>query len=342
MAISVLKWRRYGILGLFTVMILFISACEKILLGDDPADEPVENFELLWKTLDEKYAFFTFKEIDWDAVYNQYRPQVHNEMTESELFGVMREMIFLLRDGHTSLTSPFDVARNWQWYLDSPPNYNYDIIEREYLGPGHFITGPFLHEWVDSVGYVHYRSFSGGFTNQQLSIVLNRFEDAKGLILDVRNNGGGNTAFGESLASRFTENEVLTQYWLYKNGPGHDDFSEPEAKYLQPYEGLRWNKPVIILTNRKCYSATNDFVLMMRSLPNVTLLGDTTGGGGGFPFNAELPNGWQYRFSSSMTIAPDGFNVEHGIPPDVQVNMSPADELEDVDTLIEAALDLLQ
>ena len=55
-------------------MITFFFACEKLLLGEDPADEPVENFELFWKTLDEKYAFFDFKEIDWDAVYNEYRP----------------------------------------------------------------------------------------------------------------------------------------------------------------------------------------------------------------------------------------------------------------------------
>lgn len=319
-----------------------MAGCEKLLLGEDPADEPVENFELFWKTLDEKYAFFTFKEIDWDAVYQEYRPQVYNGMSQIELFGVLSEMIYLLRDGHTSLTSPFDLARNWQWYLDSPVNYNYDIIEREYLGEDHWITGPLQNEWIDSVGYIHYRSFSSGVAGYHLDIVLDRFENAKGLIIDVRNNSGGNTETAERIAARFTEEEVLTQYWLYKNGPGHNDFGEPEAKFLKPHDGPRWNKPVVVITNRKCYSATNDFVLMMDALPNVTLLGDTTGGGGGFPFNAELPNGWQYRFSSSMTIASDGFNVEHGIPPDIQIDMNPADEQEDVDTLIEAALELLQ
>lgn len=316
--------------------------CEKMMLGEDPADEPVENFELFWKTLDEKYAFFEYKEIDWDSVYNTYRPQVYNGMSQVELFAILSDMIFLLRDGHTNLISPFDVARNWQWYLDSPPNYNYDIIEREYLGQDYLITGPFLNQIIDSIGYVHYRSFSSGVAGYHLDILLERLQNTKGMIIDVRNNGGGNTQTAERIAARFTETEILTQYWLYKNGPAHNDFSDPEEKYLEPHDGPRYAKPVVVLTNRKCYSATNDFVLMMDALPNVTLVGDTTGGGGGLPFNAELPNGWQYRFSSSMTIAPDGFNVEHGIPPDVQVDLDPADEAEDVDTVIEKALELLQ
>lgn len=318
-----------------------IWACEKILLGADPADNPEENFELFWNELDRRYSFFTYKGIDWDAVYATYRPQVYAGMSEAALFEVLADMIFLLRDGHSSLSAPFDVARNSEWYLDAPANYNFDVIEREYLGPNYYITGPLLNQWIDSIGYIHYRSFSSNVSNVTLDIVLQRYADAKGLIIDVRHNGGGNTQFAERIAARFASEEVLTQYWLYRDGPAHGDFSEPEAKYLAPHNGLRFEKPVVVLTNRKCFSATNDFVLIMDALPNVTILGDTTGGGGGLPFNAELPNGWQYRFSSTMTLAPDGFNVEHGIPPDIQVEITPEDEAEDVDSIIEAALDVL-
>ena len=68
-----------------------------------------------------------------------------------------------------------------------------------------------------------------------------------------------------------------------------------------------WNLPtasagkrkVVVLTNRHSYSATNDFVNSMRCFPNVTLVGDKTGGGSGLPFSSELPNGWGVRFSAS-------------------------------------------
>ncbi len=342
MEIQFLKSYRHGLLIAFIAIITFaIVSCEKALLGDDPANEPIENFEIFWKALDEKYVFFDFKEINWQQVYHEFRPKVHNGMSDQELFYVLRDMIYLLRDGHTSLSTPFETARNKDWYLNSPPNYNWDIIERQYLGDDYTETGALLHTWLDSVGYIHYGSFSAGVSHNQLTYVLDRYADAKGLIFDVRNNAGGNTQTAERIAARFTDQTVLTQYWLYKNGTAHDDFSIPEEKYLEPFDGLRFTKPVVVLTNRKCYSATNDFVLMMSTLPNVTLLGDTTGGGGGFPFNAELPNGWQYRFSSTMTIAPDGFNVEHGIPPTIQVDMTPVDEMEEIDTLIESALEYL-
>jgi hypothetical protein len=339
MVISVL--RKYLLWLLIPVSMLGILSCEKILLGKDPANDPVENFELLWHNLDQKYSFFTYKNVNWQAVYDEYRPQVYSGMSDAALFDVMRNMIYELRDGHTSLSSPFDLARNWDWYLNSPPNYNFDIIEREYLGNDYLITGPFLNQFLDSVGYIHYRSFGSGFTAEQLNFVLQRFENTKGLIIDVRNNGGGNSDFAQFLAARFTNEEVLTQYWLYKTGPGHDDFSSPEPKYLTPSQGTRYTKPVVVLTNRSSYSATNDFVLSMSALPNVTLLGDTTGGGGGIPISSELPNGWLYRFSSTMTLAPNGFNVEHGIPPNIAINQDPVDEQNDIDTLIEKALEVL-
>ena len=323
------------------VACIAIVGCEKLWMGSDPADEPLENFESFWKTMDEKYAFFTYKNIDWQAVYDEYRPEITNDMSNVQLFNVFRAMIYKLNDGHTSLSTPFNVARNNSWYLNSPPNYNFDIIERHYLGENHLIIGPLLASIIDSVGYVHYRSFSSPVGEGNLNTLLSMMRNTKAMIIDVRNNLGGDTQFAERIASRFTEDRILTQYWLFKNGPGHDDFSQPEERYLDPYDGERFNKPVAVLTNRRSYSAANDFVLMMKALPNVTLVGDTTGGGGGFPFNAELPNGWQYRFSSSMTLAPHGFNVESGIPPDVQQDIDPADEAAGVDTIIEKALELL-
>ena len=57
----------------------------------------------------------------------------------------------------------------------------------------------------------------------------------------------------------------------------------------------------MLLINRHSYSATNDFVNAMRYFPNVTLVGDKTGGGSGLPFSSELPNGWGVRFSASPT-----------------------------------------
>ena len=75
----------------------------------------------------------------------------------------------------------------------------------------------------------------------------------------------------------------------------------------------------------------------MRCFPNVTLVGDKTGGGSGLPFSSELPNGWGVRFSASPHLDAQKQHIEFGIDPDKKVDMSKEDENNDLDTIIEEA-----
>ena len=324
-------------------LLLTLSSCERWLMEKDPANDPLTNFESMWTTIDRKYTFFELKNIDWDAVYTTYRARISDDMTTRELYEVLADMLFELRDGHVNLITAFDISRNWRWYLDGPQNFNYTIVERYYLEPHYEITGPLYNTWLpDTIGYVYYGSFSRGVSDFHIDYVIAKYSKAKGLIIDVRNNGGGNTANVSQIVSRFISDRTLMVREQYKTGPGHNDFTEPFDRYLEPNSDSAYTKPVVVLTNRSSYSATNDFVAHIRNIPNVTLVGDTTGGGGGYPYYAELPNGWRYRFSSTATITPDGLNIETGIPPDVRVNMLPLDEINKRDNIIEAAINLLK
>ena len=77
------------------------------------------------------------------------------------------------------------------------------------------------------------------------------------------------------------------------------------------------------------YSSANFATLFFRALPNVTLIGDITGGGGGIPSYNELPNGWIFRCSSSIQTTPDGIITEGGIPPDIYESINSAGENKD-------------
>ena len=159
-----------------------------------------------------------------------------------------------------------------------------------------------------------------------------------GLILDVRNNGGGLLTLSDRIASRFTNEKLLTGYLSYKTGPGHNDFSTPEPIYVEPAtDRVRWQKPVAILTNRRSYSSTNDFVGKMKQMPQAIIIGDKTGGGSGLPFSSELPNGWSVRFSASPMYDPDMQHQEFGIDPDIKVDMTSEDMQKGIDTIIETA-----
>ena len=104
---------------------------------------------------------------------------------------------------------------------------------------------------------------------------------------------------------------------------------------------MRWQKRVVVLTNRRCYSAANTFVRDMKRCPQVTVLGDQTGGGSGMPFSSELPNGWSVRFSACPMYDADMNHIEFGIQPDIVVSLTDEDRARGLDTLIEAARQLL-
>lgn len=327
---------------LLIVPVFILFSCEKSLFEKEPANNPVKNFDQLWSTLDKKYAFFTYKSIDWDSIRQKYRPQVSQGMSRTRLFDVFSDMLGEIKDGHVNLVSTFDVTRFWDYYLDYPTNFDYDLIQRHYLGYDYEITGPFENTWLHNTGYIYYGSFGKSFSASHVNYLLNKYRDATGLIIDVRNNGGGYTKLIKDLASHFTSEKYMYAKDYFQDGPAHDAFTEPDKKYIEPADGAKWQKPVVLLTNRQCYSATNTFVLAMKQLDHVTVLGDKTGGGGGIPISAELPNGWTYRFSASKKLSPDGFNIENGIPPDKYINMDVDDMANAKDTIVEYALDMLE
>ena len=304
-------------------------------------NSPQGNFDALWTIIDEQYCFLDYKQIDWDAIYDQYQPLITPDMPNDGLFEVLGNMLAELKDGHVNLSSASNTARYWNWYLDYPRNFNESVVEG-YLGRDYRIGGGAEYTLLDdNIGYVYYGDFSSGIGDGNLDEMLSYLSICNGLIIDVRNNGGGNLTYATKLAARFTNEKVLTGYIQHKTGKGHNDFSDPEPIYLEPSNSIRWQKGVVVLMNRHSYSATNDFINSMRYLPNVTLMGDKSGGGSGLPFSSELPNGWGVRFSASPHLDAEGQHIEFGIDPDIKLDMNAEDEARGIDTMIEAARALL-
>ena len=313
------------------------------LKDQEYSNTPKGNFMALWTIMDQRYCFFDLKQeklgVDWDKVGNKYSESISDDISDRALFEVLCNMIGELRDGHVNLTSVYDYGRNWSWKTDYPANFSKDLQDR-YLGDDYVIGGNGYYYRVldDNIGYLVVESFENSTSSGRLNVMFNNMALCNGLIIDIRDNGGGALSAAEFLASHFTEKKVTVGYSCYKTGPGHNDFSKLYKNELSPaMEDLRWIKPVVLLTNRGCFSSANDFAYTMKALDNVTLLGDTTGGGGGLPMSSELPNGWVVRFSSSPTFDADYNHVEFGIAPDIRVDMTDEDIQAGVDTYIERA-----
>ncbi len=312
---------------------------------DEYDDSPEGNFDALWDILDQRYCFFEYKKqqygLDWDEVYAKYRVRISSTMTSDQLFEVMADMLSELRDGHVNLSYAADYARYWSWQEDYPTNFS-DTLLRIYLGTNYKIASGLQYRILDdNIGYVYYESFADGIGEGNMDEVMEHLMLCQGMILDIRSNGGGNLSNAEKLAARFTNEETLVGYMQHKTGPGHNDFSDMEEQRLTPSGNIRWQKDVVVLTNRSVYSAANEFVKYMKCLPGVTVVGDSTGGGAGMPFNSSLPNGWYVRFSACPMYDRDGQSTEFGIAPDYKVSLTTEDFLRGRDTMIEYARQLL-
>ncbi len=335
--------RLLHIIYLSAALLAVASSCHEL---PDYDNDRRGNFDALWSILDQHYCFFAEKDVDWDDVYSRYSPRVSDRMSAEELFNLCAEMLDELQDGHVNLSAPFNTSYYRKWWSDYPQNYDERLVQQHYFNFNYRSTGAIDYGILEqNVGYMRYPSFEYGIGEGNLDAVLNYVATCDGLIIDVRDNGGGNLTNVETLVARFITRRTLVGYISHKTGPGHDQFSEPRAFHYNPAAGghLLWGKPVVVLTNRSTYSAANNFVSIMKLLPQVYIVGATTGGGSGMPFSSELPCGWAVRFSACSVLDATGASTEAGVDPTdgCAVDLDPIAALSGRDTMLDRAIDLL-
>jgi len=319
------------------ILTLCLTACTHRFDGVED-NTPVGNMECLWRTLDEKYCYFEEKGVDWQRVHDQYLPSVKalDEKDYLGLFDTLANMINVLEDGHVNLYSSFDVSSSKSWYEGYPTNWNWEVVRDYYLKDYRRAGGAYYTTLSDSIGYMYVSSFESAISPSNMAYMLRSWIDCKGLIVDVRNNGGGSMDYAYQLAATFFEQNQVVGYWQHKNGTGHEDFSKLEEQTLQK-DVMRssWLRPVVVLCNRHTYSAANFFVSVMRYSQYSCIIGGQSGGGGGMPMSYELPNGWLIRFSSIRMYDKDKISIENGIKPDII--MVDKEETTTQDEIIETA-----
>lgn len=322
-------------------MLLLMAACH-----DTPDYQPTvaDTFTALSRTVATRYCFLEQKGIDWQGVENHYRPMLDSVKTDRQLFDLCAAMLDTLRDGHVNLSSPAEVSYYRRWWTDYPQDFNLRVVQEYYLDFDYSQAGVMTYKMLpDSVAYLRISSFGSEIHPVTLDAVLGRLAGARALILDIRDNGGGLLTNISELVSRFINGRTAAGAIAHKTGPGPADFSEPYTFYYEPdADHLSWEAPVILLTNRSCYSAANTLTAVMRSLPGVTVVGARTGGGGGLPFSATLPCGWVVRFSACPVYGPDGQCIEEGVDPTPghEVHCTPADFASGRDPILDHALSL--
>ena len=332
-------------LFILSLLALVFASCERAFMEKDEPKDSLSVFDYLWNKVDQQYAFFDVKGIDWDSVREVYRPKVYDDMDKDSLFRICAAMLNTLQDGHTNLISNFDVSRNDSVYYKMIVHKNIDeqVLILNYLTLNYHSTGAFAHNAIrdGKVAYVRYSSFENAISEDALKYIVNRYKDSQGMILDLRQNGGGSVDNIGLLLSIFDNHKQPLYRTQIKSGSKHNDFTELETVYATDSCILEtpYTKPVAVLIDRGSYSATSFFALCTMGYDNIRLFGDYSGGGLGLPNGGALPNGWTYRFSITRTIALDGQNYENGVPPAERVILDSACTAQGIDNVIEAAAD---
>jgi len=173
-----------------------------------------------------------------------------------------------------------------------------------------------------------------------MDAVIQGMPRMRALIIDVRDNPGGNYVLAADLAGRFTDQRRVYGYTRRRNGPRHDDFTGFTEEVITP-SGARFGGHVLVLANRHSFSSAEDFVLAMRSIPGVTIVGDTTAGATGGPIVRELANGWTYELSEWIEYTPQKVPFESvGLAPTVIARTTADQAAHGVDAVLERAMQL--
>lgn len=330
---------KQNIIVILSLTFLF-SACEKVFLKPNPKTDNVSLFNEYATLVQEKHAMLGSKNINIIHLRDSIRGTITGEENEKELFSKLAIITSKLKDGHSVLASEkyftsFDILKGYPKGIDrdilaknyinsiSSPNLNIDTDGATLSNIKHIkiAYGSILQE--KNIGYFRIPSFNVTIADDLLEEAYNSVSTTKGLIIDVRGNTGGDPSLAIKIASFLIDQPLYIGKEKFKTGPGSNDFSESHINVQPTTKSTKYlNKPIVVLTDRACFSATTSFCYAVDPLPNVTFMGQRTGGGSGSLTDGYLANGWYWSLSTSEFIDLKGRHLDNGFEPDISVTFN--------------------
>ncbi len=225
----------------------------------------------------------------------------------------------------------------------------------------------------DKVAYVALNSFGDEKIDSLFIDKLPELYKAKGLIIDLRYNGGGSTGIGTAILQYLTNDTILygsknrsrlhipsfkawgkftnvkdtagnewaKKSWLSFNDKYYYNFDyEADTIHLN---AKRIVVPTVILLGHNTASAAEDFLIYADNQKHMIKMGVNSFGSTGQPYMFDLPGGGSARVCTKQDTYPDGREfVGYGIKPDIEVKPTLSDYLQKKDPVINKAMEYLK
>ena len=197
------------------------------------------------------------------------------------------------------------------------------------------------------VAYLAVNQFENDAGLKAFEQALPQIMKAKGLVIDVRDNGGGSSHFGYAILSYLSRAPLATSasdtraadaLWRAQSGPAIRWAPMPSSPYSYKHAQV-YTGPVAVLTGPKTFSAGEDFVLAFELMKRGKIIGRATAGSTGQPLQFGMPGGGVARVCVKRDTYPDGRAfVGKGIAPNIVVLPTVADVRSGRDATLERAL----
>lgn len=187
----------------------------------------------------------------------------------------------------------------------------------------------------DGIAYVRLNTF-GDTADQELRKAIDELlaQNPKGLILDLRNNGGGWLSQGIAVTSEFLPEGKIVVYEKFGDGTLEENLSTGD--------GIAVEIPMVVLVNEGSASASEIVAGALQDYGRAKLVGVTTFGKGSVQNVNTLSNQGAVAITSAQWLTPNERLIQDiGLTPDVYVEITQEDIDADLDPQLDAAVETL-
>ena len=319
----------------------FCFNCSRLITINPAVDRDFTDFEIAWKTVDCVYPYLEYKQIDWDSIYEKYRAKAvaarsdQGALMLANMLGELEDQHIYIKTKNGKTILPYQLPR----IVRHKSTFNLRVVRKYFSNKFQSACNGKIKYGMSSqdVGYIYISTFEPRNLSKEFADVMKYMKGTAGLIIDIRNNQGGLQNNAYRIVSWFIDSSL--------QAPDYYVLGKIQAmSAIQPGGRYQYLNPVIVLINGASYSVSDLFAELMKQLPQVTVVGDTTGGGSAFsdlraPGNFRLPGGDIIHIGTMDYRRYDGLPWEGiGVPPDIRVPQTKHDIKNRKDKQLEFAI----